>query len=221
MNIQRFILPASVAATLHVALLWALPVEPFTPVVPARLIRADPPPPRTEEDLPIPSQDEKGAADKPVRQLAVGPPPPENPEPFDRLRPETLSIPVKPRPRKADGDFRIIPAVFGPGELGTPGLPGGPVFSPDQLDRVPNAKVRIPPEYPFALKQTGTEGSVTVEFDVDRSGRVVGARVLRSTHAEFEAPTLRAVLKWRFEPGRRHGKAVPFRLQVPVDFRLG
>ena len=80
--------------------------------------------------------------------------------------------------------------------------------------------MQMAPDYPLAMKHGGIEGSVVVEFDVDRSGQVVGIRVLRSTHREFEEPTLRAVLKWRFEPGRRNGKAVPFRMQVPVDFHL-
>jgi hypothetical protein len=28
------------------------------------------------------------------------------------------------------------------------------------------------------------------------------------------------VLKWRFEPGRRNGVTVPFRMVVPVEFAL-
>ena len=31
---------------------------------------------------------------------------------------------------------------------------------------------------------------------------------------------LRAVAKWRFEPGRRHGQIVRFRMVVPIHFSL-
>lgn len=95
------------------------------------------------------------------------------------------------------------------------------MFSPDQLDRRPRAKLQVAPDYPVSLRQGGMEGTVMVEFDVDATGRVVSVRVLRSTEHGFEDATVRAVLKWRFEPGRRDGRAVPFRMSVPVDYRLG
>ena len=70
------------------------------------------------------------------------------------------------------------------------------------------------------MKSGGIDGSVTVAFDVDRAGKVVAARVLSSSHREFEEPTLRAARKWRFEPGRKHGRTVPFRMVVPVAFHV-
>ena len=40
------------------------------------------------------------------------------------------------------------------------------------------------------------------------------------TDREFVEPALRAVRHWRFEPGRRDGKAVPFRMTIPIEFSL-
>ena len=219
MNIQRYILPATVAATLHVALLWAIPDEEYVRLVPVILGPKDPPPPKTPEEVVMPPE-EKTPDTKPVESLAGGPMPPEIPELPVKLRPEALSIPVDPHPRNIGEVTQFIPKAIGPGEIGSPTVVGVPLFSSGELDRVPNAKMQMAPDYPLAMKHGGIEGSVVVEFDVDRSGQVVGIRVLRSTHREFEEPTLRAVLKWRFEPGRRNGKAVPFRMQVPVDFHL-
>lgn len=221
MNIQRFILPASIAATLHVALLWALPREEYTRLVP--VILAPPergPDPQKPEDPPL-LPTEKNPDTKPVQPLSGGPTPPEIPEVAVVPRPGILTLPLDPHPKYGGEVTKIIPPTFGPGEeRGTSGVSGGPVFSPGDLDRMPSARAQIAPDYPFALKHAGIDGSVLVEFDVDRTGRVAGARVLRSAHREFEEPTLRAVLKWRFEPGRRNGQAVPFRMQVPVDFHL-
>ena len=80
--------------------------------------------------------------------------------------------------------------------------------------------MQIPPDYPYAMKQSGASGSVVVEFDVDTTGRVIRAEAISYTDREFAEPAMRAVRKWRFEPGRRNGKAVPFRMAVPIEFGI-
>ena len=80
-----------------------------------------------------------------------------------------------------------------------------------QLDSAPRAKVQPSPDYPARMRQDGIGGSVTVEFDVNTSGNVVRAAV---------EPALRAVRAWRFEPGRRDGRIVPFRMAVPIEFGI-
>lgn len=220
MNIHRFILPATIAAALHAALFWALPHEEYVRLIPVVLGPGDPPPPPPPEDPIPPRPAGKTAADEPFRPVAGGPTPPELPDDIVMRKPDGPTIPLEPRPRGRIKAIAEIPVISGPGELGTPAGPALPAFTPGELDRVPAAKVRIAPEYPFAMKSGGIDGAVTVEFDVDRAGHVVAARVLKSTRGEFEAPTLRAVLKWRFEPGRKLGRAVPFRMVVPVDFHL-
>jgi protein TonB len=59
-----------------------------------------------------------------------------------------------------------------------------------------------------------------VEFGVDEGGRVYDPRVVRSSDALFDEPTLEAVRQWRFEPGRRNGRIVRFRMMLPVEFHL-
>jgi protein TonB len=56
---------------------------------------------------------------------------------------------------------------------------------------------------------------------VDRDGRVRNAKVLSSTDPAFEGAALSAVKKWKFEPGKRKGQAVRFRMRVPVTFPKG
>jgi TonB family protein len=70
------------------------------------------------------------------------------------------------------------------------------------------------------MRQSGETGSVMVEFEVDTLGRVIRAVAVRYTHREFVDPAVRAVLRWHFEPGKRHGKTVPFRMAVPIEFGL-
>ena len=63
-------------------------------------------------------------------------------------------------------------------------------------------------------------GKVVVEFLVDEAGRVLNPHIVSSSDVIFEEPTLRAVEKWRFAPGTRHGTPVRFRMSVPVTFDL-
>ena len=70
MNIPRFILPATVAATLHVALFRVLPHEEYVRLVPVILGPEKPPPPEDPVTLP---PAEKTIADEPFRQIAGGP----------------------------------------------------------------------------------------------------------------------------------------------------
>ncbi len=89
------------------------------------------------------------------------------------------------------------------------------------LDNTPNTRFQVSPEYPYSLKASGVTGEVLVEFVVDVNGRVRDVRVIKSSHPDFDAPTIRAVSKWRFEPGRRNNVPVAFRMSAPVTFRIG
>ncbi len=127
--------------------------------------------------------------------------------------------PREPRsPVKIDGT-RIVPGERGD-PMGAENWDGVPVLTAGVLDKTPRTKVRVAPMYPNEARGTGLTGEVVVEFVVDEAGRVLRPRVVRSTDARFEAPTLRAVEKWRFEPGTRQGVPVRFRMAVPVVFSL-
>jgi protein TonB len=221
MNIHKYLLPAAIAATMHVALLWLLPDQPYTRIIEVPLKTG---PAKTPEDLPVSPEDpaEREINPDPVKPMEGKPAPPELPDVPRKLPDGQLTIPVGNWPTKFDRNITGIPERIGTED----GLPGGidfsrsTIFSPDGLDRVPNARVQIPPDYPHSMKQSGAGGSVLVEFDVDTAGRVVRAEAIRYTDRELVEPAVRAVRKWRFEPGRRHGKAVPFRMAVPIEFGI-
>jgi periplasmic protein TonB len=108
-----------------------------------------------------------------------------------------------------------VPASEVPGKGMGPGIIGV-----DQLDNTPRAVFQRPPSYPYQAKIDGLSGEVVVEFIVDYNGRVMNPHVVSSTHPAFEEPTLRAISQWRFEPGRRNGNTVRFRMRMPVEFHL-
>jgi protein TonB len=78
---------------------------------------------------------------------------------------------------------------------------------------------QIAPVFPRELQNAGIGGTVSVEFTVDSTGRVVSANVVTGTRREFEDAAVGAVLRWRFEPGKRHGRPVPFRMVIPIAFK--
>jgi protein TonB len=218
---ERFAVPAFIAAAFHVVLLFAINppvVGPFVaPPEEKVLLRPFP-----KELLPPPTDvsEDKVAQVKPLN------PGPVRPVTEDRSTPAPTAIsmdsattPVVPRV-----PIDTVAKHWGDGTEGTvvnDVVQNRRVFTPIDLDRLPRAKAQPAPDYPLPLRQAGVEGSALVEFDVDASGRVVSARSLRATHREFEEAAVRAVLRWRFEPGHRDGRPVPFRMVVPIGFSLG
>ena len=93
------------------------------------------------------------------------------------------------------------------------------IFAMADLDQVPRAVYQPAPEYPAALRKQKIDGTVHVLFMVDRTGRVDSPLVQKSTNPAFEPAALQAVKRWRFEPGKRNGEAVVFRMRVPITFK--
>ena len=105
------------------------------------------------------------------------------------------------------------------------GRPGGlgkgiEIFDPSKLDQQPQARAKVPPQYPFEMRRAGITGEVLVEFIVDSNGDVRNAFAVRSTQREFETAAVQAVSKWKFRPGKKGGRAVNTRMQQPISFSL-
>lgn len=88
------------------------------------------------------------------------------------------------------------------------------------LDRPPLAKFQPSPSYPTEARRTGLTGEVLVDFIVGPKGEVLDANVVNSTSVVFEEPARRAVLKWLFEPGKKDGKIVKFRMRQQISFNI-
>jgi periplasmic protein TonB len=212
---RQFMLPISFAAAFHAALLFGFRPSSHTLMTvrdPARIVD----PIFAPADL----------ADPPEPQASTEPMPKSSPEP---LRPDIAEVPHLPA---TEHDFTINvmphPAVnvehpvinLPPGGDDPRGKPGPNILSSVFLDSRPRTRAQTPPVYPFEAKRSGLTGTVTVEFIVDESGHVVDPHVIDSTDRVFEEPTLRAISKWRFEPGRKNDQIVRFRMSQPVMFNL-
>lgn len=94
------------------------------------------------------------------------------------------------------------------------------LFDLANLDQVPVPRFQARPVYPFEMRRAGITGEVLVGFIVDSNGDVRDAHAIRSNQREFEAAAIQAVMKWKFRPGRKGGRAVNTRMQVPIVFSI-
>jgi periplasmic protein TonB len=216
---RHYGLPVAFAAAAHAALLFAFdkPPRAATPKSPD-IIRVDCVFPLPEVE-PVVEQDPQPA--ETVAKAAPDTPIPTQAEPLVLHVSNPFMITPPPVHTVSTGDLKHVLER----SIGVPGGDGPPAWGKDilsgiHLDNAPRTRFQAAPHYPFEGTQGGLHGEVVVEFVVDEQGRVHDPRVMSSTHRMFEEPTLRAVSKWVFEPGRRAGRIVSFKMAVPVVFKL-
>ena len=76
-------------------------------------------------------------------------------------------------------------------------------------------------KYPEEAVRNGVQGRVTVEFIVDKDGKVTDARVVKGVSDALDAEALKVVSaspKWK--PGRVNGNKVRTVVSIPIEFKL-
>jgi protein TonB len=170
------------------------------------------------------------------------PPPPPTPRPPQPAQPQT-TVPPGAAPlvaqegiREETGLEQVRPDTYEPGIVD--GAPAGTGLSvaepPPPPPPAPEPKwpVRLHsgiaaprkiadalPVYPPIAQATHTAGIVIVEVVISERGEVTSAKILRSIPL-LDAAALDAVKKWRFEPARLNGDAIPIVMTVTVNFQL-
>jgi len=106
---------------------------------------------------------------------------------------------------------------FGPGEGGGT---GGGVYRPGGAVTTPRLLARVEPRYTAEALERRIQGAVWLELVVDRAGRPVDFRVVRSLDRGLDDEAIKAVEQWRFAPGTLAGAPVDVQVVVVVDFRI-
>ncbi len=216
---RQFLVPATIAAALHAGLLFGIrpstadlpraAASPLT-IITEFLLPNEPTPPPEESERSI-----AASAAGAVRPGLDEPPPIDSPSPY--------KIPVERKVVKvSELSVDKIPIAVGVpgGEGDRPIFDGDKIFKHGDLDNTPRARVTASPTYPFEARHNGLVGEVIVEFTVDETGNVHAPTVARSSNRVFDEAALRAVARWKFEPGKRDGRAVRFRMALPIVFTL-
>jgi TonB family protein len=89
----------------------------------------------------------------------------------------------------------------------------------DRAYELPVPTKTVNPDYPAAARERLLNADVRLRILVDSRGRVAKADVLDRAPL-FEANAIKAVKKWRFEPAKRNGEAVPTVGVVTTTFRV-
>lgn len=97
---------------------------------------------------------------------------------------------------------------------------GGDAFY--AFDSPPTAIKRVTPEYPELASAAGATGTVLVEIIVDKNGRVISARVIKSdTIKSLEEAARKAAMDWLFNPAKQRDLPVKAKIVIPFEFGLG
>ena len=108
-----------------------------------------------------------------------------------------------------------------PGNRYGPGAgPGGGVRSIGGGVTAPRLIYKIEPEYSEEARKARYQGPVMLRVIVDEQGAVRHVEVSHALGLGLDEKAVEAVRKWRFQPGRQNGKAVPVWAVVEVFFRL-
>ena len=215
---KEYVLPVCFAAAAHGALLFGFSKTP-RPVTNSdrdTILTEWKIPPQPEEVVAV---EPESTNSTPKSALDV-------PQPIRSPEPPVLDIgdrPPMPMPPISAFDattVTVLPTTEISGPRGDGKNPWGDVVSKELLDNPPHTRFQATPMYPREAVTSGRGGTVVVEFMVDERGNVVDPHVVSSTDRVFEDATLRAVAKWKFEPGRRDGRIVRFRMSAPVVFNL-
>ncbi len=96
--------------------------------------------------------------------------------------------------------------------------------STTHLPDSPNATLIMPSpaEYPIKSVREKIEGSVTMSFNVDTSGKPVNIKVIKAEPVKiFDKAAIRSLSKWRYAPKVVNGIAVVDEdLEMTIDFNL-
>lgn len=181
------------------------------------------------------------AADLVLSSLETGelpPPPPPPPEEEQEEKPEEAEEEPTPELTEQSQDLdleqlamaldpSLDEAAFGGEFVVTLGANLGPkkgdaaqqeeLFSVADLDQKPRVVYQPGPSLSAELRRKAP-GRVEILFTVDENGRVTDPVVKSASDPVFERPALAAVKQWKFEPGKKNGQPVRFRMRVPITF---
>ncbi|KAB0491243.1 energy transducer TonB [Pseudomonas vancouverensis] len=195
-----------------------LPVTTSTPTKPSVVPKIEPATPVAEPVRPLPAS--------PRGEIAKAP--------------TATKAPAKPQPRAESRPAQPVelPAAMVQSQRPTPPAPAAstdktvspttPVAATPAPQLTPVVSLRPtfvtpppPPRYPNTARRRNQQGVVRVEVRLDERGQQQKLTLIRSSGIEsLDQAALEAVTSWRFRPEIVDGRAVPSRVEIPIEFAL-
>lgn len=133
----------------------------------------------------------------------------------------TFTQALQPPPPKADLAGAAAAITIPKGNFGQGFAKLSNLIDIKDLDQKPRPRFSPAPTYPYEMRRARISGDVLVGFIVDSEGNVVNPYIIRSSNTGFDSEALRTVQRWKFQPGKKNGKAVNTRnVQLPLRFNL-
>ena len=88
------------------------------------------------------------------------------------------------------------------------------VVAPSNLSKKPEVLKTVAP----TGVAKGVKALVVVEIIIGKDGKVIEAKIKKSTNVDFEPACLEAIRRWVFNPGEKEGAPVATRINVPFRF---
>ncbi|MEN0106271.1 MAG: TonB family protein [Pseudomonas sp.] len=177
--------------------------------------------------------------EKPAPEPVVEPAPPV-------AKPVIVERKVEPRPvakitPPKEVPQKVQPPKVAPAKPAEPQAAPGPELAKVQLPSAPTAAGPVTPQpvrevfsnkpsylqpprqpqYPKVAQRRKQQGVVLVEVRLDERGQQRALQIVRSSGVEsLDEAALEAVADWRFRPETLDGRAVPSRVQIPIEFAL-
>ena len=95
-----------------------------------------------------------------------------------------------------------------------------PVYKPGDGVSAPVLVKEVRPQYPAKAKDARIQGTVLLECVVETDGTVGDVKVTKSLDEDLDQEAIKAVKQWRFEPGKKDGKAVRVQITLEMTFTL-
>jgi TonB family protein len=107
------------------------------------------------------------------------------------------------------------------GDSGAVKKEDAPADAPADKRQPPRVLNFVQPDYPPDAKAKGLEGQVTLQLEIDATGKVTGATVVNPAGNGFDESALAAAKKLEFSPATRaNGKPAPARILYRFTFKL-
>ena len=86
----------------------------------------------------------------------------------------------------------------------------------------PRVITSVPASYTPEAMRARVEGVVVLDAVVQDDGTVGDVTIVRSLDSTYglDEQAIKALKQWKFEPGKRQGKAVAVRVRVEISFNL-
>ncbi len=204
---RKFRWSLGIAVAFHVTLLMITFPEVYSapePVTKEKIIyvvqqvRFKPPPPHVDKPIPKPR----------ATRIPIPDPTPDDPEPLRLDEPQpTLDLP----------EFDDV--VIGIPDAPPPILPDGPIRVGGNVK--PPVRISTPkPQYTEIALKARIEGTVIIEAVINRRGEVTNTKVLKGLPMGLEEEAVKALKRWKYQPGTLNGKPVDVIFTVSVHFFL-